>query len=104
MFCYNCGGAVSTQDHSTAGRGVAEPIVARADVGSTSNGLSNEEHADAPKSRSDRSGRPKVKAARRQPAEIVWEPRQGTSWTFIVASLLFAVVALLIVLAAIYLR
>ena len=52
----------------------------------------------------ERAERPKVRASNREPAEIVWAQREGVSWAFVIASVVFMIIALAMVIAAIYLK
>lgn len=99
LFCYNCGGSVSKDEEIEPIPPPTEPIVAHA----------TEPESDLvtkvdPPAVKRKAGRSKVRAANRQPAEIVWEERQGISWGFVIATLVFVIVALGIVIAAFYLR
>ena len=78
----------------------AEPMIAAESV---TNGRAMRVEAPT-KQRVERSDRRKVRASNREPAEIVWEPRDGVSWVFVVTSLVFIIVALAVVIAAFYLR
>ena len=101
VFCYNCGGSVSKDGEVDAIPPPDEPIVAHSEE--PDNGLVTKVDSPA-KRRADRADRRKVRAANRQPVEIVWEPRQGVSWGFVVATLFIAIVVLAIVIAAFYLQ
>ena len=56
------------------------------------------------KRRSERSEKRKVRAANRQPVEVVWQPRTGMSWPFVIGSLVFVLIAIIVIAAAFYLR
>lgn len=104
LFCYNCGGSLSktaASDAAPKGASTDAPVaeVSRPVV----NGRPPSTEVSA-KRRSERREQRPVRASNRQPTEIVWEPRQGMSWPFIIASVVFAVLALVMVIAAFYLR
>lgn len=99
LFCYNCGGSVSKTGELEAIPAPAEPIVAADDK--PTNGRKG---YDTERRRSDRNGKRKVRAANRQPVEIVWQPREGNSLAFVIVSLVFFVIAVVVIIAAFYLR
>jgi hypothetical protein len=98
VFCYNCGGTLTKAQEPDPIPPPAEPILAVTEPVSNGSATKTEE---GPIKRSDRR---KVRASNREPAEIVWEPRQGISWTFVIASVLFVIIALAVVIAAVYVR
>lgn len=100
LFCYNCGGSVSILE-SIAPDPIpapSEPIIARGDR------QANGSTYDPAKRRADRSGNRKVRAANRQPIEVVWEPTTGFSWPFVITSLVFVLISVAVILAAFYVR
>lgn len=99
-FCFNCGGSVSEAEEIEPIPPPAEPIVS-ADPDPAPNG---DAAYDPAKRRSERAGKRKVRAANRQPVEIVWQPRTGVSWPFVIVSLVFVAITIAIILAAVYLR
>jgi len=101
LFCYNCGGSLSKAEEAEPIPPPSEPIVAAEPL---SNGSVAKVDATPAKRRPERSDRRKVRASNREPAEIVWEPREGVSWTFVIVSVVFVILALAIVIAAVYVR
>ena len=79
----------------------AEPIIVAEPV--TNGGVTKVDQAP-PKQRAERPDRRRVRASNREPAEIVWEPRTGVSWVFVITSIVFVIVALAIVIGAMYVR
>ena len=57
-----------------------------------------------PPLRSAASLRKQRRAYNRQPVEVTWEPKAGTSVVFVVASLVLVLGALVLLLIALYLR
>ncbi|MEO5860063.1 MAG: zinc ribbon domain-containing protein [Pyrinomonadaceae bacterium] len=102
VFCFNCGGSLTNLDEPEPIPPPAEPIVARDEP--PSNGAVTKHEQEPPKRKADRSDRRKVRALNREPAEIVWETRDGVSWAFVIASVIFVIIAFAIVFAAIYVR
>jgi uncharacterized Zn finger protein (UPF0148 family) len=102
LFCYNCGGSVSKADEPEVRAVPSEPIHS-VEVESE-NGIKTEIEATPVEVGREKAGRRKVRAANRQPAEIVWEPRQGVSWGFMIATAIFVIFAVALVIAAFYLR
>lgn len=104
LFCYNCGGSVSKAHEVAEAEPVprpAEPVVAgEAPI----NGHSRGTNYDPAKRKSERNDRRKVRASNRQPAEIVWEPRTGVSWAFVISAVVFLLIALVAVIAAYYMK
>ncbi len=101
-FCYNCGGSLTKAAEPETIPPPADPIVARAE--SPSNGSATKVDEAPANRKADRSDRRKVRASNREPVEIVWEPREGVSWAFVIASILFVIIALAVVIAAVYVR
>lgn len=101
LFCYNCGGSLSKNEEAEPIPPPSEPIIAAEPLANGKAAKVDEAPAKRPMQRSDRR---KVRASNREPAEIVWEPRQGVSWAFVIASLIFVIVALAVVIAAVYVR
>lgn len=100
VFCYNCGGSLAKGEEPDPIPPPAEPMILAEPV---TNGRAT--HGEDPtKRRAERSDRRRVRASNREPAEIVWEPREGVSWAFVVTSLVFIIIALAVVIAAFYLR
>ncbi len=102
QFCYNCGGAVSNGEEPEAIPPPVEPIVAHAT--DPDNGVATKVDYDPAKRRAERAERRRVRASNREPVEIVWEPREGVSWAFVAGSVIFAILALVIVIMAFYFR
>jgi len=101
LFCYNCGGSVSkASDAEPIPAPVEEVAPPPAQVNGNLRGINYE----PAKRRSERTERRKVKAASRQPVEIVWEPRTGFSWSFVISAAVFLLIALVVVLWAYYLK
>ena len=101
QFCYNCGGSVSILE-SIAPDPIpapSEPIVKPDEKPTNGNAT-----YDPSKRRSERIEKRKVRAANRQPVEVVWQPREGMSWPFVIGSLVFVLIAIVVILAAFYLR
>ncbi|HLA95467.1 MAG TPA: hypothetical protein VK612_07085 [Pyrinomonadaceae bacterium] len=96
-FCYNCGGSVAEKPEEIH---VSEPLIEEPDSNDSSQiveGPGKTKPARGAKRRA-------VRASNRQPVEIVWEPRTGFSWPFIVGSLFFVLISLALFIAANYLR
>ena len=93
QFCYNCGQAVSIAESGAPE--TPAPVVAEPPV-------SNNE--TRPPLRSAASLRKQRRAYNRQPVEVTWEPKDGTSVGFVVASLVLVIGALVLLLIALYLR
>ena len=91
LFCYNCGTAVPAE---AEGQAVAEPVVP---APPTDNNV-------RPPLRSAASLRRQRRAYNRQPVEVTWEPKAGTSVVFVVASIVLTVGAVVLLLIALYLR
>lgn len=100
LFCYNCGGSVSKADDPEAIAIPLEPI----EADQSDNGVKTAVVPAPARSKTERAERRKVRASNRQPSEIVWEPRQGVSWMFVVATAIFVIFAVVLVIAAFYLR
>jgi hypothetical protein len=99
QFCYNCGGSVSKAEEIEPIPPPAEPIVKPDDKPANGNAT-----YDPAKGRSERVEKRKVRAANRQPVEVVWQPREGVSLPFVIASLVFVLIAIVVIVAAFYLR
>lgn len=99
IFCYNCGGSLTTAAEPEPIRSPPEPVVP--DVESAANGLATRVDELPAKRKAEGSVRRKVN---REPVEIVWEPREGVSWAFVVASIVVVIIALAVVVAAVYVR
>ena len=92
LFCYNCGGSLD-QD-------VGEKISAPAEVALTpaaGNGLDNGK-LDSP-----RTARRRRKVDR-GPVEVVWEPREGISVPFVLASVVLLLIAAVLFVIAMWLK
>ena len=96
QFCYNCGGSV----------GAEAPLAEKAQAyPSDQNGhISESPDYDRDRRRAERADRRRVRASNRKPVELEWEPRTGVSWPFVVGSIVFLLVAALLILAAFYIR
>lgn len=92
LYCYNCGGSVSQA-------GVYSLVEPRAE----DNGLSAKAYPDSP-SRSDRQSSRRRRSTRGRSNEVVWEPKTGISIGFIVGSLIFVLIAVVLLLIANYLK
>jgi len=102
LFCYNCGGSL-VKVSPTGAAAQAETQVESEPV--KANGHSHAEAVyDPAKQRAEKPSRRKVRAANRQPVEIVWEPRTGISLPFIIVSLVLFLLSIGIVIAAFYVR
>lgn len=88
LFCYNCGGSVSKAE--------IKPAIVSNGEASVHSGPSAAA-VERPQSRR----RP---VSRRGPVEIVWEPKTGVSVGFIIGSLFFVLIAIVLFISAIYLR
>lgn len=102
VFCYNCGGSLAKTEDPEPIPPPAEPIIAVPKP--VSNGRVAKVEDGPAKRRVEHSDRRRVRASNREPAEIVWEPRTGVSWVFVVTSIVFVIVALAVVIAAVYVR
>ena len=100
LFCYNCGGSVSKVDDEPASIPAPTDPIVRTDA-EPDNGSAAYEPA---KRRSEQVDKRRVRAANRQPVEIVWQPRAGISLPFVITSLVVVVLALAIIAAALYFR
>ncbi len=103
LYCYNCGGSVILAEPVAKETPVvefADPVVAPERNG-RAKGSGN---YDPARNRADRSNRRKVRASIARPVEVVWEPRSGFSWPFVIGSLVLTFLALTVIFAAIYLR
>ena len=98
VFCYNCGGPLAKLEEVAAIPPPAEPMIAAEPV---TNGAVTKVDEVSPKQRTDRR---RVRASNREPAEIVWAPREGVSWAFVVTSIIFVIIALAVVIAAVYVQ
>lgn len=99
LFCYNCGGSVSKADELGAILVPSEPIIVRDDKPANGNAT-----YDPVQRRAERTEKRRVRAANRQPVEIVWQPRTGMSWPFVIVSLVFVLIVIGVILAAFYVR
>jgi hypothetical protein len=102
VFCYNCGGSLAKADKPEPIPPPAEPIITVARP--VNNGGITGGERDPAKRRIERAERRRVRASNREPAEIVWEPREGMSWAFVIVSIVFVIIALVLVIAAVYVR
>ena len=104
LFCYNCGGSLSKAEKTADGADAVEtPSPTLGSIEPNGNGVRETPHAPA-KPRAEKANRKRVRASNRQPVEIVWEPRTGVSWPFIVVSLIFVLLSIVIVIASFYIR
>ncbi len=101
LFCYNCGGSLAKTEEPDPIPPPSEPIIAAEPL---SNGSVTKIEDATAKRGTERPDRRRVRASNREPAEIVWEPREGVSWTFVIVSVVFVILALAIVIAAVYVR
>src|SRR5688572_1294740 len=103
VFCYNCGGSLAKDFQPPAESKPIETPPRTAAV--ETNGHSSEDAVyDPARRKAEKSDRRKVRAANRQPVEIVWEPRTGISLPFFIVSLVLFLLSIGIVIAAIYVR
>jgi hypothetical protein len=102
VFCYNCGGSLAKADEPEPIPPPAKPVVAVAEP--VTNGAVTKVEDDPAKRRVERSERRRVRASNREPTEIVWEPRTGMSWVFVIVSIVFVIIVLAVVIAAVYVR
>jgi hypothetical protein len=102
VFCYNCGGSVVKAEDTEPIPTPAEPIVAVAEP--VANGRVTKVETDSKQRQGERSERRKVRVANREPAEIVWQQREGMSWAFVITSVVFVIIALALAIAAVYVR
>lgn len=101
QFCYNCGGSVSDTGKLKPIPPPDEPII-RLDE-KPANGTPPAAY-DPAKRRAERSEKRQVRASNRQPVEIVWQPRTGFSWPFVITSLIFVFLAIGVIIAAFWVR
>lgn len=99
LFCYNCGGSVSEPVSAAGG---LETAVEEADV--SANGKVPGTKFDPAARRAERVKQRTVRASNRQPVEIVWEPRTGVGWPFILGSTALLLIALALFFTAYYIR
>lgn len=79
------------------------PAPARVPAEANGNGVA-ETPVGPVKRGAEKADRKRVRASNRQPVEIVWEPRTGVSLPFIIASLVFVLLSIGIVIASFYIR
>ena len=104
LFCYNCGGSLSKAEKAADATETIETATPTHEVVEVNgNGVRETPHAPSGPG-TERANRKRVRASNRQPVEIVWEPRTGVSWPFIVVSLIFVVLSVVIVIASFYIR
>ena len=103
VFCYNCGGSLA-KDIPPPAESAPIKTVPQTSAGETNGHSAEDTVYDPARRKSEKSDRRKVRAANRQPVEIVWEPRTGISWPFIVVSLVLFLLSIGIVIAAFYVR
>lgn len=97
LFCYNCGGSVTNTE--AAAPATTEPIPS-----TDTEPKNGKADYDPAKRRSERLEKRKVRSVESRQIEIVWEPRTGPSWPFIISSLVFFLIAVVVILAAFYLQ
>jgi hypothetical protein len=103
VFCYNCGGSLAKDFQPPAESKPIETPPRTAAV--ETNGHSSEDAVyDPARRKAEKSDRRKVRAANRQPVEIVWEPRTGISLPFFIVSLVLFLLSIGIVIAAFFVR
>ena len=102
LFCYNCGGSLAKIPPPEAAPS-ADPLPENSPA-KTNGHATAEPVYDPAKRRAEKSGSRKVRAANRQPVEIVWAPRTGISLPFFIVSLVLFVLSIGIVIAAFYIR
>jgi len=91
LFCYNCGGSLTQAVGDTPGTlppGVITSAPAKNGAGKDQSAVRREPR--------------KLRSAERGPVEVVWEPREGISWPFVIVSLALFVMAILLLLYAMW--
>lgn len=91
QFCYNCG------------KSVVKAVDVDTSVNEPSSVAAEPEAARAPL-RSAASLRKQRRAHNRQPVKVAWEPREGASPAFVVATVALTVGAFILLVLALYLR
>lgn len=118
MFCYNCGGAVVVHPESAADTNLATAVLG-AERDQTVSPSTPEEivppTAAGPAATNGSAAKPERKplsaamlrrkrAYNRQPVEVVWEEPGNPSVTFVITSVVFTIIAALLLAAALYLK
>lgn len=103
LFCYNCGGSVTLAEPSAKQPSVPEfpDTITAQETNGAAIAASN---YDPARNRAARSERRKVRAPVSKQVEVVWEPRTGFSWPFVISSLVLILLALTVICIAVYLR
>lgn len=92
QFCYNCGGSVSKAED------ISEMPVA-IPMPESANGSAKGTPANVDKAR-----RRNVRAANRQPVELVWQQRNGIGLPFVIGALVLVSIAVALFIAANYMH
>ena len=100
LFCYNCGNAVVAK----APLPVEPEPTPEVPVAVPTDIDSRVAPARRPPLKSAASLRSQRRASNRQPIEVTWEPRVETPKLFVVATIVLSLVALALLLIALYLR
>jgi uncharacterized OB-fold protein len=107
-FCYNCGAAVTNRPENEKGlAGPADNGSAEGFLTEPSNGMARvEDRRPAPPKYESAAGlRRRSKVAARKPVEVTWVPEpESANITFIIASLILLVMAIILIVAAFYLK
>jgi len=85
LFCYNCGGSLTQAVDEKLGVLPPEAITSAP----VKNGSGKEKSAERREARKRRN-------VELGPVEVIWEPREGVSWPFLVASIFLIVFAIVL--------
>jgi hypothetical protein len=99
-FCYNCGASITGESKAVSnGQNVSAPV---------SNGASarvEDRRPEPPKYESAAGLRKRSKRETRKPVEVTWEPEtESPNLTFVIASVCLLVLAIILIIAAMYLK
>ena len=100
LFCYNCGERVTAEvpleQPVPESNEPGEPVAGKNDIAV--------QPASRPPLKSAASLRKQRRASNRQPVEVSWEQRSGQPVTFILATIVLTLAALVLLAIALYLR
>ena len=92
LFCYNCGGSLKKPVPDAT-----QPPPVQPAVPVSKNGVKSAAAGDKRQAR-------KIRKIDRAPVEVVWEPREGLSWTYMIAGMVLLFIAIVLFVTAILLR
>ena len=93
LFCYNCGGSLTQTVDERPGVLPPEAITSVP----AKNGAGKEKSAGRREPRKRRS-------VERGPVEVIWEPREGLSWPFVIVSIVLFFMALVLFSIAMWMK